>query len=217
MSTGDEFVGRCASLLSTYRKDFAASPVYFKKSVSHEWVEQNVKEVFPCFCEMEGMRGTLQLMLASLVHHKHTFQGFKTGHVARNISILRCTNIDSMGELTTIKFAWDNDHVITGVPPHIRQLVELQLVREQTTNVVENVTKSVMDKVSEYFDQQSIGENLTVERVKAIVAAATSQQINTVVTKLTTSLSKQIKSPTLALEGTRIGNGETQQQGFHPV
>lgn len=185
MSTGDEFVGRCASLLSTYRKDFAASPVYFKKSVTHEWVEQNVKEVFPCF-----------------------FQEFKTGHVARNISILRCTNLDSMGELTTIKFAWDNDHVITGVPPHIRQLVELQLVREQTTNVVENVTTSVMDKVSEYFDQQSIGENLTVERVKAIVASATSQQINRVVTELTTNLSKQIEGLTLAL-GT--SNGRLQR------
>lgn len=119
-----------------------------------------------------------------------------------------------MGELTTIKFAWDDDHVITGVPPHIRQLVELQLVREQTTNVVENVTKSVMDKVSEYFDQQSIGENLTVERVKAIVASATSQQINTVVTELTTNLSKQIESLTLALEGTRICNSESQH-GLH--
>ena len=118
------------------------------------------------------MRQILQLLVTALVHHKHTFENFKTGHIARNISIVRCKQIDDMREMKTVRYARDDNYVVRGVPPHIRQLVKLQRVREQTENMVQNVTKSVMDQVHEYSDQQLIGENLTVEWVKAIVASA---------------------------------------------
>ena len=89
--------------------------------------------------------------------------------------------------------------------------MELQLVREQTENMVENVTSSVMERVTEYFNQQAIGEDLTVERVKAIVASATSQHVNVVVNELTTNLSKQIENLTIAFESTRLNNSESHE------
>lgn len=79
-------------------------------------------------------------------------------------------------------FAWDmTQWAVAGVLAHIWGMVELQLVLEQTDDMVQNVTMSVMDRITEYFDQEAIGENLTVEHVKAIVAGATAQQINVVV------------------------------------
>jgi hypothetical protein len=82
--------------------------------------------------------------------------------------------------------------------------------------MVESVTTSVIDGITQYFNQQAIGENLTVERVQAIVATATTQHVNIVVNELTANLSKQIENLTMAFERTRLSNSEVDQSTNNP-
>jgi hypothetical protein len=72
MQSGDQFTGRCASLLNMFHKDFAASPVVFDSAIEESWLDATVQEVFPAFVGVEGMQPILRMCLASLVYHRES-------------------------------------------------------------------------------------------------------------------------------------------------
>ena len=86
---GDEFVGRCVSLLNMMSGDFAASPVHFDDSVDADWIKITVGDVFPQFASVDGMEQILHRCLSSLVYHREKVLAFDPNHVARQIPIFR--------------------------------------------------------------------------------------------------------------------------------
>jgi hypothetical protein len=70
MQSGDQFTGRCASLLNMFWKDFAASPIAFDSAINESWVDATMKEFFPAFAGVEGMQHILWMYLSSLVYHR---------------------------------------------------------------------------------------------------------------------------------------------------
>lgn len=61
LQSGDEFVGRCLSMLNFMSSDFAKSPAYFDPdTVLAEFTADCVAAVFPCFYEIGGIHRILQ-------------------------------------------------------------------------------------------------------------------------------------------------------------
>jgi hypothetical protein len=194
METGDHFTGRCASLLNMYRKDFGSSPVLFD-GVDPVWVTQAVKDNFPCFSEIDGLSRMLVMFLASLTHHRAVVGEFPPSHIARTIPLFRDgRNLIPAIEKTTIRYAWEGTHTATGVPPHIKQLIELEVLRSQSNTLVTDVTKSLMDSMQEYFEQQEIGQDITIGRVRGMIEAATQQNVSNLVGKFNDGLDKLTKA-----------------------
>jgi hypothetical protein len=118
-----------------------------------------VEEVFPAFAGVEGMQRILRMCLASLVHHRDKVLNFGPNHIARNsIPIFRDpSKIQLTIGKVKIVYAWEANCNITGVPPHIKQLVDLEAICDLTASLAESVEKAVMVGITEYFEVQRIG------------------------------------------------------------
>jgi hypothetical protein len=125
--------------------------------------------VFPAFVGVEGMQRILRMCLASLVYHCDEVLNFAPNHLARNIPIFRDTSkVQAAIGKIKIVYAWeDNCGTITGVPLHIKQLVDLEAIRDSTASLAQSVEKAVMVGITEYFDVWRIGGGeITEARVK---------------------------------------------------
>jgi hypothetical protein len=193
MQAGDQFTGRCASLLNMFRKDFAASPVMFASTIDESWVDATVKEVFPAFAGVEGMKRILRMCLASLVHNKDEVLQFQPNHIARNaIPIYRDpTKMQPATGKVEIVYAWEANCSISGVPPHIKQLVDLEAICESTACLAQSVEIAVMVGITEYFEVRRIGSgDITEARVKEMIECA----VATAITNNTEELIKRFDS-----------------------
>ncbi len=67
---GDEFTGRCSTLLNMMNGEFASSPAFFDaEGVDANWMTETIGKVFPNFQSVGGMDHILRISLASLVHN----------------------------------------------------------------------------------------------------------------------------------------------------
>jgi hypothetical protein len=62
---GDEFTGRCSTLLNMMNGEFASSPAFFDDSVNAYWMTKTIGKVFPNFQSVVGMGRILRITLAS--------------------------------------------------------------------------------------------------------------------------------------------------------
>jgi hypothetical protein len=173
-----------------FQKDFAASPVMFSSAIDESWVDATVKEVFPAFSGVDGMKRILRMCLASLVHHRDEVLHFQPNHIARNaIPIFRDpSKMQPATGKVEIIYAWEANCSITGVPPHIKQLVDLEAICESTASLAQLVEKAVLIGVTEYFEVQRIGSrDITEARVKEMIECA----VATAITNNTEELMKQ--------------------------
>jgi hypothetical protein len=130
VTSGDEFVGRCLSLLSVLRTDFGISPPHFI-SDCYEWIEPGRCLQFPMLSMVNGWERITTMCLASLLHHH--------GWLSNKLQVNHCFLVSShihgtrdllaKSEIVQISYPWeDMEHVYVGVPPHLAILHEIQLV-----------------------------------------------------------------------------------------
>ena len=163
-----------------FRKDFAASPVVFDGAIDEGWVDATVAEVFPIFAGVKGMQHILRMCLASLVYHRDEVLNFVPNHVARNsIPIFRDPSKMQLAiGKVKIVYAWEDNCNITGVPTHIKQLVDLEAIRDSTASLAQSVEKAVMVGITKYFEVRRIGSgDITEARVKEMIACAVATAI----------------------------------------
>jgi hypothetical protein len=90
--------------------------------------------------------------------------------------------------IVKIIYAWEDNCSITRVPPHIKQLVDLEASHESTASLAQSVEKAVMGAIMEYFDVWHIGGGeITEARVKEMIASA----VATAITQNTEELMKK--------------------------
>ena len=53
--------------------------------------------------------------------------------------------------------AWETTETLSGVPPHIKLLVDIGTIKEQQSVIVEKVFNKVMGGVLAYFEERAIG------------------------------------------------------------
>lgn len=109
-------------------------------------------------------------------------------HIARNgVSIFRNLNsFAGLVEKVKVVRAWESrDLVITGVPPHIKQIVDLEKLRESSASLPETVTKMVMTDLTIYLESKGIGGGeLTEARLKEMIDSTAGACVRNVEKKL---------------------------------
>jgi hypothetical protein len=187
MQAGDAFVGRCICGISMINGDFAVSPAFFDETMDEEWIKSMVSEVFPFFESVEGMQRILRMSLASLIYHRDKVMAFDANHVARGISIYRdLSKLDPAVEKVKIIRAWDTrEYFISGVPPHIKQLVDLEALKEKHSHLCRDVCEQLMTDLAKYFEDRHIGGGeITEARVTAMIAEACNKNEHELVTRI---------------------------------
>jgi hypothetical protein len=66
---GDEFTGRCSTLLNMMNGKFASSTAFFDDGADINWMTETIGKVFPNFQPVEGMDRIMRISLASIIHH----------------------------------------------------------------------------------------------------------------------------------------------------
>ena len=191
MQAGDEFAGRCISLLNMMSGDFATSPAFFQEDTEEELISNVVSDVFPHFeTSADGMGRILRMCAASLVYHRETVLAFDSNHVARTISIFRDPSIMEpvISNILVVK-AWESNRHMTGVPSHVKELVDLQALKVEQSTLAETIFTKVMGGLTDYFDTRRIGSGeMTEARIKELIALACKQNVDELVKRVETTV-----------------------------
>ena len=142
---GDEFVGRCAAMLNLMNGEFASSSPFFHESADQDLIKQTVADVFPHHGTADGMERLLTRCLASLLYHTETVLAFDANHIARSIPIFRqATTRTILASKVQIVQSWDTQLALTGIPPHIKALVDIASIKATQAQIVDQVYARVM-------------------------------------------------------------------------
>jgi hypothetical protein len=198
LQRGDEFVGRCLSLLNLMSSDFASSPAYFQsKLVDEVWMLNSIRRVFPCFFHIDSMQKILQQCLASMMHHRHYVAQLEVNHPARaSIAIFRDHSRMEAGlAALRVDKAWETTNHISGVPPHVKELVDLAEIKDQLGTVVDRIFEKVMQGTKEYFESRRIGGGeITEARLSELIQNACIATQTEVSLRLTQQLERLMTS-----------------------
>ena len=198
LQRGDEFVGRCLSLLNLLSSDFASSPAYFSAElVNDAWMSNCLQQVFPCFYHLERMQKILQQCLASMMHHRDRVCQLEANHPARaSIAIFRDHRLMGPG-LAALKVdkAWETTNHISGVPPHVKELVDLAEIKDQLETIVDRIFEKVMNGTQRYFEECRIGGGeITEARLMRLIQNASDATRTEVSDRLTNQLERLLGS-----------------------
>jgi hypothetical protein len=184
MQAGDEFTGRCISLMNMMSANFASSPAFFNATTDGDGLNTTVHDAFPNFESTEGMVRILQMCLASLVHHRDEVLAFNPNHVARtSISIFWDPRKMQAGiDHVEIIHAWDSNIHLTGIPPHVKQLADLHELKEEQARLSTRIYEKVMGGLTKYFEARRIGGGeMTEAQVKETMAEACKTNVESLV------------------------------------
>ena len=186
MQAGDEFTGRCISLLNMMSGDFAMSPAFFKEDTDEDLISSTITDVFPHFQSTAGMGRILRMCLASLVFHREKVLAFDANHIARTISLFRDPSKlqPVINKVITVR-AWESHRHLSGVPSHIKELVDLQALRVEQSQLSQVIFEKVMLGLTEYFDTRRIGGGeMTEARIREMIAEASKINVDDLVKRM---------------------------------
>lgn len=146
VTSRDQFVGRCLSLLPVLRPEFAASPPHFTREfvdADFDWVEDLRKTEFPMVHAIAGWGRLTKMCLASMLyHHGYLVSVLHVNHVFRVTSLAfrdgellqRLRNDKDMIQVT---FPWnDVDKAFSGIPPHVSIMQQVQQINDKQSRLV---------------------------------------------------------------------------------
>jgi hypothetical protein len=210
MQSGDKFAGRCISLLNMMSGEFASSPAFFKEDTDEELISRTVNDVFPHFQTTPGMGRILQMCTASLIYHRETVLSFDANHAAKTVSIFRDGSITApvTNKIMVVK-AWESNRHLTGMPAHVKELVDLQALRDEQTKLSDTIFTKVMGGLTEYFDTRRIGSGeMTEARIKELISLVRKANMD----KLVKCVETTVNSLKTAFEECSFGNGPPCRQ-----
>ena len=195
---GDEFVGRCAAMLNISNEEFATSPPFFDAETEDEMVKSAIAEVFPHFNNMEGWDRILNRCLASLLHHRDYVLSLSDHHVARSIPLYRQSTIsNNLKPHVKVVRSWETSEAMTGIPPHIKSLLDISQIQEQMGLIVEKVYSRVMEGMKSYFEERSIGGGeLTEGRIRGMISDSLDAQFSNLKKDLDARFAASLKPAT---------------------
>jgi hypothetical protein len=151
VTSGDQLVGRCLTLLSVLRTEFAVSPCHFK--ADYEWVEPTRKLQFPMVGKVDGFEKMSRMCLAAVLFH----HGWLSSYLPVNHVFLQNSYIHRTAEILArrddcvqITYPWDdeNNSAFTGVPPHIVLMQQLQSIKQKQQHLVSEFVAEVTGVIS---------------------------------------------------------------------
>ena len=213
---GDEFVGRCASMLNMFKGDFACSPAFFDGDDIHmsELADAAVRDNFPHHHEMDGMKRILHRCLAAMVFHRKTILQLPPNHVARSI-LMFCQSSTSvhtniLANHVKIIHSWETNTVLTGIPTHVKTLVDIMAIRETQDTIVDSIYEKVITGVKDLLDTRQIGGGeLTECRLNEMVVNAVAPRFDSLNAMLNQAIfHDRHPAPTWAMESMESNNSQ---------
>ena len=203
VSSGDQFVGRCLSMLPLDDVEFGSSCARFDESLSeadHGYLTTLAKQEFS---ELAGIDSFGRLMLrcyASLLHHRQWLLDLDPNHVVRRCSAALKDGglmeyLSTHPGIIKVTHPWDDPtpNRFTGIPPHVSQTQKLMAIRNEQQSMVNDF----VGKVGTLLEERGVGDGaVSVDAMK----------------KLFKDLSADIKKQFEALGGGQPSDGEEQQQ-----
>jgi hypothetical protein len=168
--SGDQFVGRCLSLLSVLRTDFAVSPVHFT-SDNLDWIETSRVTQFPVVGRLPGWKKITIMCFACLIyHHGWLSSNLSTTHHCFFSSSIsnRSAEVIAKKACVRITFPWDDNNTehFSGIPPHVSILNELQIIKKKQTRLVDEFVAKVTDVLNSMGGN---GGRITEENLKKVL------------------------------------------------
>jgi hypothetical protein len=169
---GDQFVGRCLSMLPILHVDFAISPPYFSDRADNQWVTSIISLQFGTLKNITEFGLLLRMCLASLLHHcKFIDDMLSFNHVVKTSSICYRNRLDlervQNEGWTVVSYPWgDKNKSFSGIPPYHTILQHVDEVRVEQKNLCLSFISKVKEALSEYGVNAG---TLSEERVTVIM------------------------------------------------
>jgi hypothetical protein len=209
VASGDQFVGRCLSLLPVLRPEFASSPPHFVEA-DDVWVELVVASEFPMFSLIVAFGKLKKMCVASILYHRHWIRSTLainhvvrvTSHCLRTGELLR--KVDSNNQLIQVTFPWNDDSAFSGIPPHVGLLQEItQLKNKQSSLVVDFI-----GELKTVLEQMGVdGGRMSEQNLRNILNNFEEQFI----TRIGTRFNLQHDDATITAEVQRVENGRVYE------
>ena len=179
---GDQYVGRCASLLDQLTKEFAVSPPYFdysnlgayEKNIKMKDVNEYLRSNLPYANSIHPQTWNIVLYCFATVCYHYTF----LSDSLHTKCVLRCSPIfqnipEDMIKSVRIAYPWDSTSdtpTFSGIPPHVITMAEFEKVRLELNSLKSSLPDSLSkmldnrgfsstglntDKVIEFFTKKS--------------------------------------------------------------
>ena len=200
METGDQFVGRCLSLLPIMSVMFASSPPFFDVepgSDDDDWINRTVLNQFRAVSHVVGFGRLCRMCLATLIHSKTWMvQYLNPNHIVFSDSHVfkdqeATTKLVNNPKLVVVTFPWnDTKHIFSGIPPHASLLQQMHELRTTQLDIV----TSFVDRVREALTTHGYGPN-----------RLTDDSLRTILCEFQQELSIQVQRVI------RIGDGEVER------
>ena len=160
--------------------------MFFTTKVGDANLEEAIRMTFLHHCNMPEMQRILEHCLASILHHQPTMEEWNSNHLGLQMPIFRDKELlQSLVDVVDLHQACDSNLVLTGIPPFIKQIQELHIIREEQKTMVECVVEGVMDKVVKFFETRKIGGGeWTEKRMKELVGGLISTEFSTFETRV---------------------------------
>ena len=215
---GDEFAGRCLSMLNMMNGDFGSSPAFFADDAGNALINNAVANVFLHHHEMDGSTQLFRRCLASMVFHRETVLNLHTSHAARSIPLYCQSEMhNELASHVKMVHCWETNAAFTGIPPHIKLLVDMASIKATQERLVEEITTRVAAAFSYALDDRQIGEGaLTEGRITSIVNTALEEQLESLSRTITQKFNSIVRTaaptthlPTQDLPRSDAGGGQT--------
>jgi hypothetical protein len=180
---GDQFVGRCLSLLNILSVEFSVSPPFFECSDENQngFINNLILAQFPALSNSANSANSakhgklLRMMLASILFHRNWLldsDAFGHNHVVKKCCYsLRKSDIDlflvNNPMLLSTKFPYnDNQNKYTGIPPHVILLNEMAALKRNQDILLETFVEKVKEALKDYGVNE---DRVTEHRLRVVL------------------------------------------------
>ena len=170
---GDQFVGRCLSLLPIMHADFAVSPPFFSEKANLDWIQSMVLVQFTAFKGISDFGLLLRMCLATMLHHREWINMFLPfNHVVKTSSVCLRNVIDiKMVEDNSwirVTYPWEDKTLqFSGIPPHCTVMQHIAEVRKEQKNFYLSFSDKIKAALTEYGVNAG---SLSEEKVNSIMS-----------------------------------------------
>ena len=169
MASGDQFVGRCLTLLPILSVKFGASPAYLQPNWE-EWGSALAEAQVPMLFSVTHLCQLATMCTASLLFHRNFVIMLQPNHVVRmshlvqNAFILR--TVEDNSNIVVEMYLWKNKtHAFSGIPPHIVLLQRMEQVRKQQETLMNTFVKNLQTAIDE---SGLTGSRVTEQRLQRL-------------------------------------------------
>ena len=164
ISSGDQFVGQCLSMLPLLHTEFGSSPPHFVPAI-HDWADDYHKMQFSMLTGIAHFSQLTLFCFASLAYHR----AFITTNLGPNHVVHTSgpffhdgnalTHVDT-GTTIVVSYPWSSSEAFTGIPLHVAILQDLTCLKMAQEGLIE----SFVGKVKQVIDECGLSGGALTEQ-----------------------------------------------------